>query len=228
MDILTSDFPGAHERHVLRKHNNPLFPRPLRLDDQTLFEAQRRDFEARQAFQRDFEALLEEAVNLEQNVDTDTLLRLKGRLDEAYETACFVSGDQTAIKQAIQKLIAAIMNTLWQHIEPGDALAQAELRQEEMARQQHFRLLETPLIADLLSPHSPIAPDELAPTLLSADDDELRTALALFDETQLSLLVSQAKALLAPFEQRPDCPPEAWRRLEIMERALQRPGSPAT
>ncbi len=224
MDILTSDFPGAHERHVLRRDRNPLFPRPLVLSDEILFEAQRQDFEARQAFQQRFESLLEEAVHLEQNVDTDTLLALKSRLDEAYETACFVSGDQTAVKQAIQKLIAAIMNTLWQHIDTGDRLAQAELRQEEMARQQHFQLLETPLIADLLSPDSPIAPDELAPTLLSTPDEELRTALVLFDEAQLRLLVDEAKALLAPFEQRPDCPAEAWRRLEILEGALSAPG----
>jgi hypothetical protein len=74
--------------------------------------------------------------------------------------------------------------------------AHSELDQEEMAREAHFALLDAPLVADLLNPASPIHPDELVPTLLSADKDELQLALQMFDEVQLLAILSQGAALL--------------------------------
>jgi hypothetical protein len=74
--------------------------------------------------------------------------------------------------------------------------AHQELDQEESAREAHFALLDAALVADLLSPNSPIHPDELVPTLLSADKDELQVALQMFDEVQLLAILNQGAALL--------------------------------
>jgi hypothetical protein len=52
-------------------------------------------------------------------------------------------------------------------------------------------------VADLLHPQSVIDAGELAPTLLSEDEEGLAAALQLFDLEQLSLLFADAERCLA-------------------------------
>lgn len=195
MIIKPSEHPGAHERHLLRKASNPLFPNAPTLDDDNLIDAQRLDHEALQTFNTEFRALLEETTSLTGNVESEVILQLKDRLDRAYETTSSIGGDTTAMKGAIRKLLGFIMASVRRGA-GADAHAHMELDQEESAREAHFALLSAALVADLLHPDSPIHPDELVPTLLSADKDELQLALQMFDEVQLLAILSQGAALL--------------------------------
>ena len=79
----------------------------------------------------------------------------------------------------------------------NDPLALVELAQEEEARAIHLRLLEQPLVADLLHPQTPIAPEDLLPSLLTATPSELAAALEIFDPEQVRDLVAQGETLLA-------------------------------
>lgn len=194
MLIQPSEHPGAHERHLWRKHQNPLFPAYV-ADDHALLDAQRQDYDARQAFNQEFRALLQAVGNLGNHSDSDTLLQLKERLDRAYEMACGLGDDQNEAKAAIRKLLRLIMTGIRKGA--GDDLhAQMELDQEEMAREAHFALLEAKLVADLLNPTSPIQPDELVPTLLCSPKEELSLALQMFDAMQLPAILNQGASLL--------------------------------
>ncbi|MES9969145.1 MAG: hypothetical protein ABW092_03870 [Candidatus Thiodiazotropha sp.] len=195
MNLLFSERPGRHERHLLRKYNNPLFPEASRrLTQAQLSEAQRLDHEELVAYIGDLRGLVGEAVALGPHEQSDVILGLKERLDKAYETAARLADDQTPNKEAIKKLLAVIMTSVWRGT-GDDSVAHQELQQEEHARQSHFELLEFPLVADLLDPDSPIAADELLPSLLSAAADECEAALSLFDPNQLASLVTQAESL---------------------------------
>ncbi|MEN9425006.1 MAG: hypothetical protein RL122_2389, partial [Pseudomonadota bacterium] len=79
MIIKPSERPGSHERHLLRKASNPLFPFAPTLDDDNLIDAQRLDHEALQTFNSEFRTLLEETTALTGNVDSDVILQLKDR-----------------------------------------------------------------------------------------------------------------------------------------------------
>ncbi|SEA94443.1 hypothetical protein SAMN05660964_02907 [Thiothrix caldifontis] len=195
MIIKPSEHPGSHERHLLRKASNPLFPNAPTLDDDNLIDAQRLDHEALQTFNTEFRALLEKTTSLTGNVESEVILQLKDRLDRAYETASSIGGNTTAMKGAIRKLLGFMMASVRRGA-GNDAHAHLELDQEETAREAHFALLDASLVADLLHPESPIHPDELVPTLLSADKDELQLALQMFDEVQLLAILSQGAALL--------------------------------
>ena len=195
MIIKPSEHPGSHERHLLRKASNPLFPFAPTLDDDNLIDAQRLDHEALQTFNRDFHELLEETTSLAGNVESDVILQLKDRMDRAYESASSLGHDVSKTKDAIRKLLSFIMASVRRGA-GTDMQAHQELDQEESAREAHFALLDAPLVADLLNPHSPIHPDELVPTLLSADKDELQVALQMFDEVQLLAILNQGAALL--------------------------------
>lgn len=198
MSLLFSERPGRHERHLLRKHENPLFPEAARqLTQAQLREAQRRDHEELVAYIGDLRGLVGEAVALGPHEQSDLILGLKERLDQAYETACRLADDQTPNKEAIKKLVEVIMRSVWKG-SGNDTLAHQELEQEEIARRAHYELLESPLVADLLDPESPIAQDELLPALLSADQTEFEAAVTLFDPVQLDALLTQAESQPIP------------------------------
>ena len=88
------------------------------------------------------------------------------------------------------------MQTIRRHA-GADPLAQQELDDEQAARELHFRLLEQPVVADLLHPQSPIEPHELTPTLLSATAGEIDAACEIFNSNQLAVIVDEASALRA-------------------------------
>nr|CAA6799719.1 MAG: Unknown protein [uncultured Thiotrichaceae bacterium] len=196
MIIKPSDFPGSHERHLLRKANNPLFEeRQIELDDEALMNAQGLDHDLLVAFMTEFRELLHQTTNLSGNVESDTVLGIKDRLDRAYETASAVADDQTHARQAISKLLGTLMVAVRQGA-GDDAHAQQELDQEDSARDAHFQLMESQLVADLLNPDSVITAEELVATLLSSDKDDILLAVQLFDISQLEVLIGQGVQLL--------------------------------
>lgn len=215
-----SDKPGRHERHLRRRMGNALFDDPVAEDahDQVL-EAQRRDQQERAAFQEELQVAVQEAVDLDANVDSDTILDLKQRLERLYETASGLAGDQQANKAAVRRLVDVITGTI-RNAAAGDATAAQELDQEEAARQLHYGLLEFPIVADLLHPDTVIRSHELLPTLLSESGDALDAALNVFDAVQVAELSTDARRLLVARDPHYQQFPAAWQRLAQMEDRL--------
>ena len=219
MTLRFSDRPGRRERHLQRRHGNPLFADPPpQIGRAELERARREDHEEASRFQEDFMALIQEATGLKPNEESEVILKLKERIDQAYEQASGLGEDQMRVKAAIPQLIAAIMGAVRRGA-GDDSQALQELAQEERARTLHYRLLEQPLVADLLAPESPITAEELLPTLLCSDMGALEAALQLFDPSQLAALVEDGCALLEGLEREGRLPPEARERLALMERA---------
>ncbi len=206
--------PGRHERHLLRRLQNPLFD----AGDLDLDEARRLDRDEAQQFLVELRELVQRAVDLKPNEDSEVILGLKEALDQAYERASALGGDQAGNREAIRQLIIVIMNAV-RGAAQGDARAMAELDAEDEARAWHFRLLEEALVPDLLAPDSPIAPDELAATLLSESESAVANALHLFDETQLDILYHEACELLATREPGNELRDNAEQRLEQIRAA---------
>lgn len=190
-----SERPGSAERHLLRRCDNPLFEaHKTELNDDSLVEAQRQDHDEVLAFQQSFKDALDETLELKPNVESDVILALKNRLEQVYEQGCRVADDQSETLQAIEKLLQIIMASI-RNGAGNDMQAHQELDQEEEARQAHFALLKSNLVADLLNPETVIEPEHLVPTLLSAEKEELSLLLQIFDEAQLLMILQQAEAL---------------------------------
>jgi len=221
MSLVFSSNPGAGERHLQRQYHNPLFPSERReFDTQRLSDARFADEQEQEEFTREFHKLLEEVAQLETNEGSEIMLELKSRLDQAYEQCSGLMGEHEAEKQAITKLVTVIMNAI-QHSAQGDSEAELNLREEEQARMSHYQLLQAPLVADLLRPHSPILQDELVATLLTESEEAVNAAFQLFDQTQQEMLCQQAKELLELKSAEQQDLPEAWKRLEFMEEKIK-------
>lgn len=197
MAIPFSQLPGRHERHYRRKIDNPLFAGgPLALDDEVLLEMQRLDHEELVAFLNELRQTVRRAIDLRPNEGSELVLELKEQLDRLYEVSAGLADDHGGNRAAIGQLLEVIMRNV-ERGAAGDPQAMHELAQEKTARAAHFELLGTPLVADLLHPQSAIDAGELAPSLLSEDEEGLAAALQLFDLEQLSTLFADAERCLA-------------------------------
>lgn len=220
--------PGAHERHLRRALDNPLFPPQRRkASPQDVLREQRRDYEELMDFVQRFEDLVREAAELPPNAEADVVLDLKERLDKAYEEASGLGGDIAHIREALVKLIGVTMNAVRRAAGDDDPTALEKLDMEEQARALHFELLRHPLIADLLRPDDLIPPEDLVPTLLSEDEAAVAAAIRILEPEQLALIVRDAEALLDKVEKRGEAVPETARaRLEQLRLALAENANP--
>ena len=196
MNPLFSDKPGRRERHLKRKFKNRLFTEDARRVDQAAVnQAREQDDQELLAFAESFQEVLKAIAELPGNVDSQIILDLKDRIDRLYEQVCGLGGDRAGEREGLTKLHRAIS----QAIRDGastDPQALAKLDEEAQARELHWRLLDAPIVADLLFPDSPIIPNELIPTLLSEDADAFATAMSLFDDAQRQVVLEQARKLL--------------------------------
>jgi hypothetical protein len=200
MELPFTHRPGRRERHLRRRHENPLFAwPPVAVEPHNLLEAQRADHEEMEAFRESFRDLVQRTMDLPPNAGSDQVLALKEDLERHYEQACGLAEDHTQERGALHRLIDLVARAM-RRAAGNDPLAQAELDDEEQARAIHYRLLEQPLVADLLHPETPVTPEDLLPTLLTATPSELAAALQVFDTRQVLALVQQGHALLARLE----------------------------
>lgn len=194
---MTSPCPGAHERHFLRRQDNPLFSTASRqVDSADLAVARQRDASELEVFVERFHELLEAAAALKPTEESDILLELKARLDHAYTMLASLGGDNEPFKAALRRLTNIVIGAI-RNAAGNDAQALNELDQEQAAREQHYRLMEFSLTADLMRAESPITPAELVATLLSVPREELEAALWLFGPEELRPLCAEAATLLA-------------------------------
>jgi hypothetical protein len=207
---------GIREQHLLRKRHNPLFDASNSdISNEQLARARLEDGVEMDRFLSDFQLLVQKAAQFEPNTPSDTILELKEELDRAYQQACALPGDQEHIKHSIRKLLTVIM----QAVRAGggdDSYARRQLDDEETARQAHFELQELPLVSALTHPDSPIAEDELVPSLLSESVETLAPTLQLFDEDQLACILSDAKTLLERKDPQRTLG-NAWQALKLIE-----------
>jgi seryl-tRNA synthetase len=197
MTFIPSENPGAFERHLIRRNNNPLFEdRQTEINSDSLMEVQKKDHDILQKFMVDVKETMTKAVTFKPNEDSEVILAIKDQLDKLYATSVSVADDQTRVKESIKKLLTVIMQSVRQGA-GNDAHALQELEQEEGAREANFEFLESKLVADILDPDSPIDNDDLVPTLLSIKDkDELALATQLFDLEQVTFLLGEGETLL--------------------------------
>lgn len=192
----TADQPGVRERHLLRKKDNPVFSESERnVSNEDLAEARIRDGMEMDRFLEDFQKLVQRAVELEPNAPSETILEIKEELDRSFQQACALPGDQSAIRNAIRKLVDVVMQAVRSSI-GNDAYAARQLEEEAIARQAHYELQEIALVADLTHADSPLPADELIPSLLSEEDASLERVLFLFDHSQLATILKDAEDYL--------------------------------
>ncbi|MDH5423765.1 MAG: hypothetical protein OEY29_02075 [Gammaproteobacteria bacterium] len=189
--MLFIEFPGAFERQLQRKYNHASLFALSKEDiksEQVLMERQK-DSEELEQFMNSFRSVVERAVGLKPNEQSDVILKLKEELDQHYQHCCSLQGDMTQIKTALKTLIQAIMNAVRSGA-GNDLAAQAKLDEEDSARAEHFRLQEFAFISDIMRDNKSIPPAELALTLITEPMNIVTEVLELFQAREIGTLIS--------------------------------------
>lgn len=221
MTMNFSPSPGPHERHLKRRLLNPLFPKPEKeVTQKDVDDAQKMDEESLMSFMTYFQSVVQRTTELGSNSESDVVLKIKEQLDECYATSCAMPGNHKNLRLAIKKLIAAIMAAIRKGA-ADDVTALQKLDDEDIARELHNELHERNLIADLMLENSPILENELTPTLLNEETDDLEAALQLFNAEQLAIIVKDAQILLEDLRQGGHEIPHAWERFQQIKLAFE-------
>ena len=194
VEMLFSKMPGRRERMLKRQFENPLFGE-IEIEPFDIQDARREDSAEVETFINDFRDLVKQVTELESSADADLVLKLKESLDKTYEASAGLAGDQSEIREMIQRLLSMMMQSMWKAV-GNDAMGISKLEMEEQARQAHFALLEHPFIADLLAPDSVINEVLMVPSLLSESAQAVVLAVQLFDPEQQQLVYQQGVELL--------------------------------
>lgn len=220
MSLQFSIEPGPHERQLRRKYRNPLFAEAgAGISQHDLEMARQNDQNELRQFLEDFQSLVQQAVNLQPNTESQIILDMKELLDQCYTRCCAMPGQHPEIKTAINQLIQVIMKSVRQGAS-NDPVALSKLDEEDLARQAHQDLHSHALIVDLLLPDSPISETELLPTLLSETAETVQATLPLFEAEQLRLLYETGKSQLEQLKSKGHELPSAWANLALLEHAL--------
>ena len=219
MTLNFSAHPGPRERQLQRKHNNLLFMACGPVTQDQINTAQREDHSAMQQFMERFREVVQRTVKLDKQVETEVLLKLKAELEQLYVVSTGLAGDQTAILDAIRKLIAAISKTL-HSASKDDAHFLEKLQEDEQHTTLHLHLCKHVIVSDILNPDGIIANNELMPTLLSESEDGLHATLMLFSPEQQQLMLQEGEDLLKQAEAAGHNLPMARQRLSQMQKWL--------
>lgn len=195
MSLLFSKHPGCQESHLKRLYHNALLQPETPITQEMVNIAHQEDLDELASFKDAFVSLVNQAVELKPNTDSDVILKLKEDLDKLYEQCAGLTGNTQDYKKGLQKLTKVVMQAIWTGA-GDDTTAQSELSQEEAARAQHYELLEIPLVSHLLRPDSPILPEQLVAILLGEDVEQVQQILTLFDHEHLVDMKTQAETLL--------------------------------
>jgi len=214
--LLFSEQPGPRERQLQRKLNNPLFGASGILTQQAIQIAQQQDQVAMQQFMEQFRELVQRAVKLDKNVESDVVLLLKAQLEQQYAVCTGLPGQPAAMQDAIKKLIAAISSTL-RATSKDDPHALEKLSNDEEHTRLHLQLCDYLIVSDILNPDEIISSEEQIPTLLNESEDALQAALALFSPERIALMIEEGTVLLNRIEAAGHSLPLAWQSLAQME-----------
>jgi hypothetical protein len=219
VSLIFSDHPGPNERQLKRKFTSSIFNIDNELDQSIINHAVETDTKLFSEYLTDFQSLVQEAVNLEASTDSEIILSIKERLDKSYTLCSALPGDNSEIKDAINKLLRVIMTAVRKGAS-NDPIALEKLDEEDLARKMHQDLQQNLLVVDLMLDDSPVAEDELTATLLSETDTNLEQALFLFDATQLELIFHEAREKVAQLAAKNIDPVDYSKKLKLIESAM--------
>lgn len=173
--------PGAFERHLQRRHNNPLFPDARRsVTAAEVYYARVRDAQELQDVRRTLSAVYDELAKGDLPLDWHPYLNgLREQLDDAYEALQRTGGD-SHLEKSWAGMRAHVMKT-WRTILGNDAEALQSLDDAEVGAAKGFAEASD-FMNHLTHPGKPIPPEEIAAALLTESVEQISRVAACLGE----------------------------------------------
>ena len=180
-DLRWSANPGCFERHLQRKHNNPLFPGSAR------FVTQDEITQARDRDQADALGLLEDAKGIQveimkqANPSLAEVDRIRQRIDDLLERAVQVGGDiSNELVKILNDTRVSVM-VAWRAGIGGNDKTLEALEHAEALQRSRGLVVNNPFVAQMLRKDTPIKPEDVVPALLCESPETIRIAMQVID-----------------------------------------------
>ncbi len=221
-----SKWPGAWERHLIRRHESPqYFEGASSPTAAEIANAQLKDQQELTQFHSTLESLIARSVGLTDDTCAESVTAVKKDLDVCHDTAFGLATDLTEQKHAISSLNEVITAMMQRALSQKDETTSLQLVQKEASRMQQLHLLEYPIVCDLLRSICPIPKGEVTGALLSETDSAYKAALEILDKNRKAYLAQRIDIIIADLTSEKH-KSEAIRKLQLLQRQL--PDTPAS
>lgn len=215
-----SQWPGAWERHLIRRHSHPHFFGQLPpLTENQLQHAQQLDQQELAAFHLSLQSLIERCTELNEKSSVETITRIKKDLDQCHDTAFGLGADLTEQKNAIALLNEVITTAMRRALQDCDDGMRLRLIQNEGNRLAKLSQLEHTVVCDILHKENPIPAEELPATLLCETEAGYKAALEVLDIKIKKDLADRLDTIKSTLETEPHLE-QANRKIEILNKQL--------
>ena len=193
-----SEWPGAWERHVIRKTDFPrLFVDKNPPVTRDLEHAQLLDQQELSQLELELAQLLEKCTTITETSEIEHVTKIKADLDRCYDTACGLGADLSEQKEALTLLNEVITTAIRRALRDDDEHGRLLLIKQESLRMRHLTRLNYPIVCDLLRSVCPIPNAEIPAAMLSESDESFTVALEVLDENKRKYLAEGIDTIAA-------------------------------
>jgi len=215
-----SEWPGAWERHLIRRTRFPLyFPDQKAPTLTDLAQAQLLDKTELTQLETELALLVTRCHEITESSDLGIIQEIKTDLDQCYDTACGMGADLSEQKEALTLLNEVITTAIRRTLRDGDEHARLRLIKQESVRMRHLTRLNYPIVCDLLRPTCPIPQAELPSAMLSETDEAFTVALEVLNKNEKQQLADGIDQIFTALENS-DKAPAIVRKQAILEKTL--------
>lgn len=186
-----SENPGAFEQHLMRRYNNPLFPKDRRkITQEEIASARKKDTRDYEEVKSRLNDLLQDIVSLPDSIDFATTNDFLDRLQDLTLDAMGVGGQASDVALLAQELrnefLATWKTTFVEHPNLKRLLEKAEQFDQLYAQRFH-----TPFPAPMLREDKSIPPGEVIPAILMEGPNEIATITKSIDDPDIRIQFQQ-------------------------------------
>jgi len=214
--ILWSKKLGSFERHLQRRHQNPLFPvQRQKVTAAELAIARDRDARDAREVKQEFLDLLKFIDRLPSQITSSEFKDLRKRIDDLTRKAIGVGGEVTEIAPELEELRAVVIESWEKGLEASPTDIEA-LQKAEQLYHRGASLFHNPLVVQMTRRDSPIPPEETVPTILSEDITSISVAMEILPTPERIRLQQTALQLVREVRARGEALPDIEVKLRAM------------
>ena len=188
--------PGAFERHLIRRYNNPLFaPERREITHAEIDEAKAQDARDIQRLDENWNRLIAEIRALPEKITSSTVDDLRERIDELIQIGLGIGGHAHGITSKAKELRQMLIQTWAKGLE-GHPDAKLALEKSERFNQEYGARFENPFVAELSRENSPIPEEEIIASLLTEKPETIAIVLSFSEPDPRQSIRQSAIALL--------------------------------
>lgn len=188
--------PEAYEAHLIRRCNNPYFPKSYQnVSAKELSEAKRIDSEDYNLVEHRFAALGEQIKGLPSNSTIGELNTIRERLDNLILFSMGVGGRAYDLASKADKVREALISDMRAAFQ-DDAESLAKIEKADSSHKEYVRKFYIPVMAQMLRERSPVKKEHTIATILSEDPETIALVLSVMSEDGRAVVELEALTMM--------------------------------